>query len=193
MRFRPFHPILVVLVFSLSCEESLPPRQDPTDLFKVQLSSTYLYTQLSNSVIVNVTAINQFDETISDHADISGSIIVTSARDSSVHKTYPVSSANLIHGDYDAIKGILTINPGDSVVFQIYWDFTDDNGESLADNFFHYSVDRTCQQRMIAQLETFEIAAKAKLYSNLGYAQSQIPFSIVQFDHFVGPHDCLPL
>jgi hypothetical protein len=182
-----------LLVFSFSCDESLPPRQDPSNLFRVYLQQFYIYTQFENDVTVNLVAINDFDETLSERVGIDGSIVITSDRDSSVHKTFQLSLTNLIHGNYNPVKGVLTIDPGDSVILQVKWDFTDDSGGSLMSDFFRYSVDRTCQQRDVAEQEGFRIVGKTKLYSRLGYAQSQLPFMITQYDRFIGPHDCLPL
>ncbi|HEY6950935.1 MAG TPA: hypothetical protein VI758_00940 [Bacteroidota bacterium] len=186
--------IAFIGLFSLnSCEESLPVRRDPTDLFKVQVQAQYNYTQFANVVFVQLVAINEFDETLSDHIGVDGTITVTSDRDTSVRKTFTLSRLNLIHGTYDPYTATLTINPGDSVVLQVSWDFTDDAGNSLDSAFFHYSVDRTCKQRMVAELEKFTVFGRSKLYTNLGYAQSQIPFLIQKYNIFVGPHDCLPL
>lgn len=193
MRLRWIHFSIIILVFSLSCDESLPPRQDPSELFKAHLQGYYVYTQFANNVVINLIAVNNFDETLSDRVGLTGTIVITSNRDTSVHKTFQLSLSNMIHGTYDPVKGILTVNPGDSVVIQIMWDFTDDEGGSLPNYFFQYSLDRTCTQRLVAKSETFFVAGKAKLYSMLGYAQSQNSFTLQQYDIFVGPHDCLPL
>ncbi len=193
MRLRWIHFSIIILVLSLSCDESLPPRQDPSDLFKAQLQEFYVYTQNANSVIVNLVAVNNFDETLSDRMALTGTIVITSNRDTSVHKTFQLAPTNLVHGTYDPAKGTLTVNPGDYVQIQVTWDFTDDEGGSLPNYFFQYSLDRTCQQRQVARTESFTIAGKVKLYSTLGFAQSQIAFTIQQYDIFVGPHDCLPL
>jgi len=193
MRFHWVHLACVTVVFSISCDEALPPRTNPSNLIVVTLQPSYVYSQFENDVIINLTAINKFDETMSDRIGIAGTIVVTSDRDTSVHKTYQLSSTNLVHGNFNAFTGTLTIDPGDSVVLQVRWNFTDDSGNSLISSFFHYSVDRACQERDVAMQESFSIAAKMKLYSQLGYAQSQTPFTIVQYDRFVGPHDCIPL
>jgi hypothetical protein len=193
MRLQLIHIFCFLLVFSISCDESLPPRQDPSNLFRVYLQQFYIYTPLENDVTVNLIAINDFDETLSERVGIDGSIVITSDRDSSVHRTFQLSPTSLIHGNYNPVKGILTIDPGDSVIIQVKWDFTDDSGGNLMANFFRYSVDKTCQQRDVAEQEGFNIFAKTRLYTQLGYAQSQLPFLITQYDRFVGPHDCTPL
>lgn len=193
MRLGWIHFSIVILVFSLSCDESLPPRQDPTNLFKARVQASYYYSPFANVVLIQLIAVNDFDETLNDRIGIDGTIVVASNRDTSVHKTFQLFASNLIHGTYDPSTATLTIDPGDSVVIQVSWDFTDDAGDSLSTDFFHYVIDVTCRQRMITDLENFTIVGKTKLYASLGYAKSQIPFTIRQYDHFVGPHDCLPL
>lgn len=193
MRLNWIHFLLIIPVFSLSCDEALPSRQDPSSLFKARVQPFYVYSAFQNDVVVNLIAVNEFDETLNDRAGITGAITITSDRDTSIHKTIQLGPNNLIYGKYDAVKGILTIDPGDSVIIQAVWDFTDDSGASLTNGFFSYHIDRTCRQRLIASSETFSIVGKTKLYSQLGYAQSRMTFGIVQYDIFVGPHDCLPL
>jgi hypothetical protein len=193
MHLRWIHFSIVILVFSLSCDESLPPRQNPSELFTAHLQGYYVYTQFANNVVINLIAVNNFDETLSDRVGLTGTIVITSNRDSSVHKTIQLSLSNMIHGTYDPVKGTLTVNPVDSVVIQVTWDFTDDEGGSLPNYFFQYSLDRSCKQRLVAKSETFTISGKAKLYSILGYAQSQNSFTLQQYDIFIGPHDCIPL
>lgn len=193
MRLSWIHLLVVIVVFSISCDEALPPRQDPSNLFSVQLQQYYHYDQNFNNVIVDLFIYNRFDETLSDRMSMTGAIVITSNRDTSVHRTFELSALNLIHGTYDPAKGTLTINPGDFAEIQVTWDFTDDSGLSLPSYFFDYRVDRTCRQRLISLPESFTIAGKARLYSNLGYAQSQLSFQIQQYDSFVSPRDCLPL
>jgi hypothetical protein len=193
MHLRMTHSILVLLVFAVSCDESLPPRQDPSNLFSTQLAASYLYTADSNNVIINLVATNNFDETLSDVMSLEGTVVITSIRDTSVHQTIHLSRANLIQGKYDPLKNTLTIDPGSTVIIQVSWDFTDDAGRSLTTDFFHYNIDRMCKQRELADPESFTISAKVRLYAKLGYAQSSTFFQISQYDHFVGPHDCTPL
>jgi hypothetical protein len=193
MRLNWIHFLLIIPVFSLSCDEALPPRQDPTSLFKVSLQSFYVYTDTENDVAIVLSAINDFDETLNDRLALSGTIVITSDRDSSVHKTIPLSTANLIGGHYDPVKGILTIDPGDSVVVQAKWDLTDDNGVSLPSYFFQYHVDAMCRDRLISSPEYFTISGKAKLYANLGYAESQLTYAIRQYDKWIAPKYCIPL
>jgi hypothetical protein len=194
MRVSFIHVLLFIVIFLLSCDESLPPRQNPTDLFSAQVQAYYNYTSTANNVVINLQAVNNFDETLYDLAGVGGSVVITSARDSSVHKTIPLTLANLIRGNYNPVKGTLTIDPGDTVVVQVVWDFTDDSGNDLTNNdFFHYDIDVTCMQRVVSRPENFSVVAKSKLYAKLGYAQSQTSFVIRQYDKFVGPHDCAPL
>jgi hypothetical protein len=193
MRLSWINLLVAAVVFLVSCDESLPPRQDPSDLLNSQVSQYYLFTADSNCVIVNLVVVNKFDETLSDRMALEGAIVMTSNRDSSVHKTLRLDASCLKRGMYDPLKGTLTIDPGDTVLIQATWNFTDDAGKSLGgDNFFEYNVDPTCKQRLVSNPEFFTIDAKAKLFSKLGYVQSRIIFQIMQFDHFVDPKTCTP-
>ena len=185
--------VSVLVVLAWSCDESLPPRVNPSNLFTAQVSASYNYTPVANNVLIDLIAVNKFDETISNRAGIEGTIVITSLQDTSVHKTFTLSRTSLIHGNYNLQTGTLTIDPGDTVVLQATWDFTDDAGTDLTQNFFHYNIDATCRQRLIASPESFTVEAKAKLYTTLGYAYSQTSFTIQQYNIFVGPHDCTPL
>jgi len=193
MRLSWIHPFVAIVVFSMSCDESLPPRQDPANLFAVQIQQSYLYDANNNSLLINLFVYNNFDETLSDRMSLTGTIAVTSNRDSSVHKTFQLSAQNLIHGTYDPSKGTLTINPGDFAELQVIWDFTDDSGNSLGSYFFEYHVDPNCREHLISTKELFTISGKTRLYANLGYAQSQLSFQIQQYDMFVAPRYCHPL
>lgn len=176
-----------------SCDESLPTRQDPSNLFAAQVHPYYNYTPFANNVVIDLIAVNNFDETLSNRAGVDGSLVITSLRDTSVHKTIELSLSNLIRGKYDPVKGILTIDPGDTVVLEAVWDFTEDAGASLTQDFFHYNIDPACRQREMADPESFAVSARSKLYANLGYAHAQGLLTFQQYDVFVGPHDCVPL
>ncbi len=192
MRFRHLHFAAVSLFFSLSCDESLPPRQDPSDLFGLAVWSYYNYTPIANNIVIHAALVNNFDETLNGPADISGSFLVTSERDSSVHATVPMLATNIIHATYAPGTGILTVDPGDSVVLETAWDFTDESGRSLDSTvFFRYTGDTTCVQRLIAQPEAFAIAGKIRLFQNLGFAQSATVIRLRHYNIFVSSHDCL--
>lgn len=184
--------LLVMGIFLSSCDESLPPRQNPADLFSSRVHPYYSYTPTANNVVVDLIAVNNFDETLNDRLHLEGSVVITSSRDTAVHKTIQLDASNLIRGNYDPVKGTLTIDPGDTVVIEAVWDFTDDAGANLTQSFFNYKVDSTCIQRMMSSPESFTVSARSRLFTMLGYAQSQTELTFVYYNEFVGPHDCLP-
>jgi hypothetical protein len=194
MKLPLIHCLLFIVIFSLSCDESLPPRQNPADLFSAHVVAYYNYIPTANNVVIDLYAANNFDETLYGLAGVEGTVVITSSRDSSIHKTLRLTLANLIHGNYEPAKGTLTVDPGDTVEMEAVWDFTDDSGSDLTTNdFFHYNIDVTCRQRLVSNTESFVITAKAKLYTMLGYAQSGTTLEFRQYNIFVGPHDCEPL
>ncbi len=193
MHFKPVYLIVIPLVFLLSCDESLPPRRDPSNLFDLTVWPYYNYTPSANDVVIHMNMVNNFDETLSSNAGVEGSFVVTSARDTSIHKTIQVGLANFIHANYNAVRGILTVDPGDSVVLEATWGFTDDSAHDLTNGFFNYRTDPTCQQRLVADPESFSVVGRLKLFKNLGYAATQTTITFRQYNVFVGPHDCTPL
>ncbi len=194
MRFRWSQILIVTTLLVVSCKESLPPRVSPASLFNLNVTAYYNYTPAANDVVIHAVMVNHFDETLNGRAGVSGSLLVTSARDTSVHKTIQLSGVNIIHANYNAITDTLTVDPGDSVVIEAAWDFTEDNGRNLNQTeFFQYSVDRTCQQRMIASPELFFIASKIRLFENLGYATFETNIEFQHYNIFVGPRDCIPM
>ncbi len=190
MTFRPIHVAPFALVFWLSCDESLPPRQDPTDVFRLTVWPYYAYTPADNAVVIHLVMVNNFDETLSGDAGIEGPWVVTSARDTAVHKTIHATLTDIIHADYNPYRGVLTVDPGDSVVLETSWDFTDDRGQSLTTGFFRYKPDSTCYQRWVAEREVFTIAGRLKLSRNLGYSALQTSIAFRHYSVFVPPNVC---
>lgn len=193
MRFRMSHILMVLLVFAVSCDESLPPRQDPSAVFVVQARPVYYYAQTANSMLVELCFINNFDETLSDRLDLNGTMVITSKRDTSVHKTFTIANQNLVYGSYVPSTGILTVDPGDSIVFGAMWDFTDDYGRQVPSILFQYHVDPLCAARLISDPETFNVLVSTRLFAPLAYTTYRSGFEFRHLLQWVSPHDCHPL
>ncbi|HEY6950936.1 MAG TPA: hypothetical protein VI758_00945 [Bacteroidota bacterium] len=185
--------LLALAVCLCSCNESLPPRQDPQNVFGQGARAQYICSDVANNVLIDIALTNNFDETLSDTVHFSGTVVVTSERDPSVHKTFALSLSNLVHGIYDSRSGVLTINPGDSVVIRVIWSLDDDAGASLSSTLFHYHVDPDCAGRLVSSPETFSIVSRTRLFAPLGLTESRTVFQMSHFSSWVSPKDCHPL
>jgi hypothetical protein len=193
MSFRPTHLAVIALVFWLSCDESLPPRQDPSHVFHLKLTPYYEYTQSSNFLQLQISFINSFDETLSGLMALDGTVVIASERNPSIHRTLPIASQNLVRAHYDASSGNLTLDPGDSIVVAVNWDFTDDTGRRLQSILFEYSVDSSCASREISNPEIFDVTATTRLFAPLALTDYHSTFTFRHYLQWVSPHDCVPL
>ncbi len=193
MQFKPTHLTLVALVFWLSCDESLPPRQDPSNVFRLHINPDYEYSQSTNYLAVQLSFVNDFDETFSGLMALDGTVVIVSQRDTSIHRTFPITAQNLVHGHYDPSSGILTTDPGDSVVVAVSWDFTDDAGKRLQSTLFQYSTDPLCASREISNPETFEVTARTRVFAPLALTGHTSSFTFRHYLQWVSPHDCVPM
>ena len=158
-----FSVTIVVLTLSFGpCNESLPTYQEPNNALEATIVSTYL---VPSSISVQVYVSNIFDETLQSKAVFQGTLRITSARDSGVHKTFNLSISSLIEAKgYDDATHILTFTPGETIRLGVLWFFNDDNGKNLTEEFFRYSTDPQCKLRKIAYAEDFIIEGEITVF-----------------------------
>lgn len=169
--------IMVVAGLSLSCKEPLPFYKDPTEVFSGALRPAYLLTPTQNHLSIQLAVMNDYDETFEGKTLFEGSIEIALSRKPDIKKTFFLSSSNLIRGKYNAGSRVLTFDPGDEVRLGAIWNFIDDRGLDLREEEFVYRTDPTCNQRRIAQEESFFITGKLKLYDRT----EEIKFGPVTF------------
>jgi hypothetical protein len=142
----------------ISCDESLPPREDPKVLFKSSVSSLYEYTPWFNGLIFFTDVTNIYHETVQDTAFVNGTLEVILKRDPQYRKTLTISQANLFATPmYTSSTGCFTIDPQKSVTFTNRWEYVDDNQVNLTESVFSYSKDTLCKSNIRAKSlpETF--------------------------------------
>lgn len=164
---------LVVMISSHSCNESLPPYQEPQQLFNATIDGKYWLSDIEHSLTVYFRITNAFDETLEGPALLTGRIQISSARDTSIHKTFSLGTANLFSG-YTLIGKTLRIDSKQTMVLKATWDFpgdrvVDDNGRNLAGDsttasFFTYVADKTCQWRRLARPEDLLLQGTVRLF-----------------------------
>ena len=187
--------LTVVSVTINSCDENLPPYRDPSDLMEGKIEGQYVLTISDNSVKVFVTIRNVFDETLEGHAPLEGAIEIESLRDPRLRKSVPLRVANMIsvHG-YNSSLGLLTIDPGDSIRLGYSWNLIADNGTDLRSQFFRYTPDATCQDRLIANEETFILRGELKVFDRLPAVRcGPAGFAFCYVNKWVPPRDCPPI
>lgn len=193
--------LLTCGVLALSCNESLPPYNDPGHVFEGQLLARYTLTLNENSLKVEFRFTNVFDETLNGVADLQGSGLITLKRKPTVRKTFTITSAHLVSGKYVPSTRVLTIDPGDTVRLIYTWDFRDDAGNDLRSTEFTYFPDASCTmdqpvpvERRIASRETFIISASLSVFNRVTpVVVGPIEYSMCHVSQYVAPNVCPPI
>jgi len=156
----------VILTLALgSCDESLPPYRAPAGLFEGRLQGSYVLTRTDNSLKVYFTLKNVFDESLQGPAELTGSILIVSARSPSIKKTFLLTGTNIIEASgSNRAGGTLLIDPGGSIRFGVSWNFVDDDGRDLREILFRFTADPSCHSRMRSYPEDFVLTGIITLY-----------------------------
>jgi hypothetical protein len=158
-------PLAGVMALSMSCDEALPPYQDPRNVLEGIFRAQYILLMDDNSLHVRVVINNAYDETLQGPALMQGTVHITSKSDLSIEKTLQYSAANIVHHTaYNRTTGILTIDPKDSLVFEASWNFIDNAGGDVRQRLFQYVPDPSCGFRSIALEETFVLRGSFKVF-----------------------------
>ncbi len=170
-----------VALYLLGCDESLPPRDNPTVLFQGDASFLYMYSLYENDFQVFIDVKNIYGETIQDTALVRGTLEIILKRDPRYRKTASLSISNLVGTpQYDPLTNSLTIDPGKSVTFLSKWDLIDDDSVDLRTAIYHYDTDPSCESRMRSQTETFIFKGSIQITKSGG----EIFFGPKEFDAF---------
>lgn len=157
--------LIILIMFIGSCDESLPPYRAPAGVFEGQLRGSYVLTMKENSFKVYFTIKNVFDETIQGPEELTGSVLIVSARSPDIKKTFLLTGANIIEAPgSNRAGGTLLIDPGGSIRFGVSWNFVDDENRYLRENFFRFTADPSCHSRMRSFREDFVLTGVITLY-----------------------------
>jgi hypothetical protein len=174
-------PLLATLLFN-SCEESLPPRDEPIDYFVATCSCNYFRNTFGTVeyIIVSVVVRNMYSETFSATPSILGNVMISWKNDSrySKHGTFtagaivkpvffdPFTGKNVTtRSEYDPVKNVLTIPVGDSVNFEYTWPFVADDSTDVRRLFF-FPPDQPNPETVLSEVETFIVSADVRLYKS---------------------------
>lgn len=184
--------VLFLLFGSISCKESLPAFNNPQELLEGSLSPDYAYGE-DNTLKVKFRVKNIFDETLQGKAILAGTIQLTLRRVPGVVKTFVLSDNDLIQArNYNSATRVLTIDPGETIILGVSWDFTDDSGRDLRQDVFRYVPDPTCKLlRKIALQEIFTIKGDFRTYNQTGDIRvGPLDVSLCHIDVYVDPRSC---
>ncbi len=159
---------LIVNILS-GCDESLPPRNDPDELFAARISGHYIYSATNNGVGVTLSIVNTFDETFQETAVLDGYVRFTWQRNPALRKTVSIQGLQLTYArNYDRRTGLLTIDPGDSVTFFYFWDMTSDDGVFLPRSFSYQPYTRCLNLMIQDETEYFTLIGMVRMFEKTG-------------------------
>lgn len=183
------------LTLQLSCDESLPSRDNTPKTFETTLSTQYFLAQFDNSLKIYVTVKNVFDETLEDKAILKGTLELTLVRNPQIKKTIKLTTENIITAPkYNRETGVLTLDPGRSFVMGYSWDFQADSSVSLPDSIFKYYSDETCFGRKIAFQEDVLIKGELVVFKQAPLIVIYpTKFSFCYVDRWIRPGSCPPI
>jgi len=180
------------MMLFLACDESLPPRNDPSLLFKGSVSTKYSLLWNENVLRVVVSLVNIYDETIQARALMTGTVEIALVRNSTYRKTIHFDGSHLITTKfYNPSTQEVTINPGDTIRFIYVWNFIDDNNVNLTEDVFHYYLDQSCPGRYLAYNESFALTGTFQLLEKVSSVRlTPTVLSLCYIRNYVSPHDC---
>ncbi|MDP1677866.1 MAG: hypothetical protein Q8L88_13495 [Bacteroidota bacterium] len=168
--------ILVILALTLNgCYESLPLREDPKEILSASLTANYAAHVSLTTMTITLNVENKFDETLQDHAFLDGVLTIQWLGDPQSRKTIKLSKLNLQNnGQYNPSTGILTIDPHEVLQFVYVWDFTDDNGDSIPQEFKTYLSPHCLEvgEQIFVARESFLIEGSMNVFSHTGFTRA---------------------
>jgi hypothetical protein len=184
--------LIACLAFFLACDESLPPRNDPSRLFRGSADTKYSLLWNENALRIGVNIVNIYDETIQTSVNMVGTLKVTLVRNKTYEKTINLNVSNLVKTkSYNSSTNELTLDPGDSIRFIYTWNFVDDHDVNLPLDVFHYDADVSCPGRFLAHSESFLISGSFQIIEKLGtFPLDPVVFSLCYVSKYMSAHDC---
>ena len=165
---------LIFVITALSCEESLPPRDEvPVNLFEILFDTVdgrTSYTATRDTVNIHgrhppaikftLRLLNTFDETFQGSAFlINGTLDIWLEEDPTVGKTFlltkeseflPMDSPSHID------NGLLTLDPGDTFYMEIHWEHEVEDSVKLWDYFgMAIGTERSIGIKAFAKIQLF--------------------------------------
>jgi len=172
MRLKDSWLIFLVLLFFLTCDESLPPRIVPQDTLEI---TAIIANQGANAggifVAINVFGQNNYEETFQDTVDVKGNIHIWWARKPEIEANVPLDNRHFTKPT--RISGnILTLDPGEKFRLEALWYLNLDDGRYLI-NLLDFSNSSVINGIIIAKPEKFMVEVQLTLYEETGLLRSE--------------------
>ncbi len=169
---------IIIIVFLLSsCNESLPPRDEPNEFLAATCQADFSKNDGTNSVLyILISVKNAYTETFSQNADVAGTVVIEWKDHPQQLRHAPISINDLTfygpwggrintQSTYSPFTNTITIPPGDSISLLYVWNYFNDAGHDLKRSF-HYAPDPYDGTRLISDRETFVISASVRLFKS---------------------------
>jgi hypothetical protein len=197
------YPTIVIAGFSLflsTCTESLPPYQPPKQLYDGHLEPFYSLTINENVLHVFFRIKNIYHETLEGTPSLKGQVRFVLLRNPNVTKTLYFNSENVIFArNYKPQYRRLTIDPRDSVLFDVAWNLAerpllDDSGKDLALSSLRFQTDPECSLRQQSIPEDFAVQGSVEVFdSESPVVANQVIFHFCLISAWISTRDCPPV
>jgi hypothetical protein len=164
------HWFLCILLLS-SCDESLPPYQQPVNLLaidRIEISQGTYSLEGDYLVKFFIYGKNQFDETFSEAVNIEGKVEIWNKEKPDLFATLSLNNTNF-SPNTNLSGNVLTIGPGEEFELLVTWNSHTDDGEDLAD-FINGSTHTISAES--EDMRDFYVQAEVTLFEELGLVQS---------------------
>jgi hypothetical protein len=192
--------IAAISLFLSTCTESLPPYEPPKQLFEGHLEPLYSLKANENALHVYFRIRNIYVETLEGAPSFKGQVQFVLLRNPNVTKTLNLTSENINFArNYNPALGRLTIDPGDSIVFDVSWNLAeqpllDDSGRDLALSGLRVRTDPECASRQTSDPEDFAVQGSVEVFAWASpVVAKQVIFRWCWISAWIHPKYCPPV
>jgi hypothetical protein len=139
-RYRIFFvlAVLLALFVAMTCEESLPPYNEPSQVYEMRLSSSQAGLNLvirdtlavvrgKGNIDFIISLKNVYEETLQDTLKYQiGSLDIWWEKKPHIKQILPITIRNEIYTEEIGFWGDICMDPGDSIRLVVSWDWVDD-------------------------------------------------------------------
>ena len=135
-KFKWIYLFLICMAIS-GCDEQLPSRNNPIDLFTGKIEVGYIYTHLQNGITFIIYITNNYSESFSEDIKFEGTLEIEWVAPVDMIGSINPSRTIKLQLDHLNAKGlnrqtnVLTINPQDTLRIIYTWDFKFDDSTDI--------------------------------------------------------------